>query len=154
MSNRGYAVSEGDAKKYRDGWDQTFGDKKPKRENVYACPECGCEDIEGTAWIHLNSGNETGGEPPDDDYFCPDCELREGDGHVRNVAMFDRNDPDRKNTLTTYPEFVPVPKKYRVVCGVNRVDGISLHEANTFALKWRDEENEALIEEMGGGRAE
>lgn len=111
--SRGYAVSDSDAKKYREGWDQIFGKKDPEDvsegEMVYACPECGCEDIEGTAWIHLNSGEDSGSEPPGDEYFCPACDLRTGDGHV-GIAMFFRNDPTRKNQLRSHPEFVPVFK--------------------------------------------
>lgn len=45
------------------------------RAPEYRCPNCGGKDVEGTAWIHLNSGEEVDGDPPydHDGYCCPDC---------------------------------------------------------------------------------
>jgi len=59
------------------------------REGMYACPECGCADIEGTAWIHLNTGGVTGDEPPNDDYWCPACME-----HYGRVAILDKDGND------------------------------------------------------------
>lgn len=41
---------------------------------VYVCPDCGCRDIQMTAWVYVNTGVQTQDEPPDDDYYCPVCE--------------------------------------------------------------------------------
>lgn len=41
---------------------------------VYVCSDCGCIDVEGTAWIHLNTDALSDGDPPLDDYWCPRCE--------------------------------------------------------------------------------
>lgn len=107
MSDRGYAVSKGDDKKYRDNWAQTFGKKKPKEDRAYACEECGCEDVEGTCWIHLNSGEPSNSEPPSDIHWCPACESE------TSLALFDRNDPKRKNIWSSMTcKHVPVFKGY------------------------------------------
>jgi hypothetical protein len=53
-------------------------------ERLYRCPECGGTDVNGTAWIHLNTNEDTGDEPPTDDYWCPDCE--DHFGRVCDVA--------------------------------------------------------------------
>jgi len=41
---------------------------------LFACYVCGSPDVEGTGWIHLNSGEEAEGEPPSDAIWCPQCE--------------------------------------------------------------------------------
>jgi hypothetical protein len=43
-------------------------------EELYVCPDCGCPDIEGTTYIHLNTERIVGSEPPRDTYWCPCCE--------------------------------------------------------------------------------
>jgi hypothetical protein len=58
------------------------------REGLYVCPECGCADVEGTAWVHLNSGKDTGGDPPLDDYWCPACQE-----HYGRVEILGSGDP-------------------------------------------------------------
>lgn len=44
-------------------------------DGKWACPDCGSFDIEGSAWVHLNTGAQMGGDPPSGDYFCPACAL-------------------------------------------------------------------------------
>lgn len=39
----------------------------------WACPECGCTDVQGTAWYEINQGLMTADEGPLDDYWCPGC---------------------------------------------------------------------------------
>lgn len=58
--------------------EQTTTDADSPFTLIYRCPACGGTDVEGTTWIHLNSGKDTGGEPPSDDYWCPDCEDHYG----------------------------------------------------------------------------
>jgi len=43
------------------------------RRAIFRCGRCGCPDVEGTAWIVLNTNRVTGSEPPDDDIWCPTC---------------------------------------------------------------------------------
>ena len=50
---------------------------------LYACPECGCTDIETSAWIHVNTGTNTEGEGPSSYDFCPQCELHMGGGSFK-----------------------------------------------------------------------
>lgn len=52
----------------------------------YQCPTCGCQDVEGTAWMHLNSGKEADGDPPRDEYWCPQCEDT-----FRRVCLVERS---------------------------------------------------------------
>jgi hypothetical protein len=53
-------------------------------DGMYVCPECGCWDIEGTEWVHLNTGRLVGSEPPSEDYWCPACEE-----HYDRVAILE-----------------------------------------------------------------
>ena len=71
------------------GTDAPARTKIEAREGMYVCPECGCADIEGTAWIYLNTGGETGGDPPTDDYWCPACME-----HYGRVAILDKDGND------------------------------------------------------------
>ena len=45
---------------------------------LWVCPDCGCADIQGTAWLHLNSWRALDGDPPSDDYWCPACDEHVG----------------------------------------------------------------------------
>lgn len=47
--------------------------RSPSRP-LFCCPECGCTDIQFTAWVHANTGEPTGDEGPTDDTWCPQCE--------------------------------------------------------------------------------
>lgn len=38
------------------------------------CSECGCEDIQATAWIHANTGEVLNDDGPTDQLWCPECE--------------------------------------------------------------------------------
>ena len=42
---------------------------------LYGCPDCGCTDIEGTAWVHINDNRLLNCEPPNSEYWCPQCET-------------------------------------------------------------------------------
>lgn len=54
------------------------------------CDLCGSTNIQGTAWIYLNEPDrEVGGEPPDDDTFCDDCQSHDtGRHHVHERPLF------------------------------------------------------------------
>lgn len=43
-------------------------------DEVYRCPVCGCGDVQGTAWIVLNTGRLADGDPPSEDIYCPKCD--------------------------------------------------------------------------------
>lgn len=49
----------------------------------WACQECGCTDIQGTAWIEINSDIPNQDDPPTDYGFCPQCEQTSGDGSFK-----------------------------------------------------------------------
>lgn len=42
---------------------------------LWACEECGCTDVEGTAWVKLNGEEFADGDPPTDQVWCPNCEI-------------------------------------------------------------------------------
>ena len=44
----------------------------------YACPDCGCTDVETSAWINVNTGQPTNDEGPLDAVFCPQCDQEVG----------------------------------------------------------------------------
>jgi len=50
---------------------------KSRKVNYYACPECGCTDVEVAAWVKDNTGEVvgTGDEGPRDQAYCPQCEA-------------------------------------------------------------------------------
>ncbi len=41
---------------------------------VYVCNDCGSPDVQGSAWIALNSNVIFNDEPPTDYYYCPFCD--------------------------------------------------------------------------------
>lgn len=45
---------------------------------TWICDECGSQNVQGTAWVHLNSNTIVQGDPPDDDYWCEDCDEHVG----------------------------------------------------------------------------
>lgn len=62
-------------------------------QQYYACPHCGCTDIQLQVWQHANSGevyDEAGGYN-----WCPRCEDKTGDGEVGYMVMVDKPDPHR-----------------------------------------------------------
>lgn len=40
---------------------------------LWACTECGCTDVQETAWIEMNGGEVQGDEGPLEQQFCPQC---------------------------------------------------------------------------------
>ena len=47
--------------------------------NNWVCARCGSAEIESLDWVRVNDGEVMGGNdtPPDDDYWCPECEIHE-----------------------------------------------------------------------------
>lgn len=45
----------------------------PGDRPVYVCSVCGKTDIERSAWVDYNTGEETGSDPPIDDVWCWNC---------------------------------------------------------------------------------
>jgi hypothetical protein len=58
----------------------------PARVGMYACAECGCVDVQGTAWVKLNGDKLVDDEPPTLDYWCPACEDHHGWVHIVEAA--------------------------------------------------------------------
>jgi hypothetical protein len=54
--------------------------KSRQQEKYFACQECGCTDVQMTAWLDVNSDIANQDEPPTDQSFCPQCEQDQGDG--------------------------------------------------------------------------
>jgi hypothetical protein len=52
------------------------------REFDWVCPECGSDDCEMTAWVHVNSNEICDGEGPGERYWCPTCE-----DHPRRLVL-------------------------------------------------------------------
>jgi hypothetical protein len=44
------------------------------RELDWVCPECGSDECEMTAWVHVNSNEICDGEGPGERHWCPTCE--------------------------------------------------------------------------------
>lgn len=61
---------------------RSIANREAEPKDVWTCDECGSQNVQGTAWIHLNSNTIVQGDPPDDDYWCEDCDNGEG-AHVR-----------------------------------------------------------------------
>ena len=71
---------------------------KPRKQAQYfACPECGCTDIEMTAWVDVNSDQPNQDEPPRDDGWCPQCgDGGDGELHKCRFDMVDERKPFAK----------------------------------------------------------
>jgi hypothetical protein len=39
------------------------------------CEVCYCPQLQATSWYEMNTGEDTGGDPPRDDVYCPNCET-------------------------------------------------------------------------------
>lgn len=44
------------------------------RVGMFCCRNCGCVDIQGTAWVEMNSNRLVSDEGPSNDIWCPGCE--------------------------------------------------------------------------------
>ncbi len=51
-------------------------------KTYYCCPECGCTDIQMSAWVYCNTLVNTQDEGPLDELYCPQCEHETGDGNI------------------------------------------------------------------------
>lgn len=92
------------------------------RPGLFACIECGCIDVQGTAWVDLNANEMLPDDPPDDDIWCPNCE--EHYNRVRIVgdlmdddqepAPFTLVEPQEPHTVIN----VTVPQQVREALGI------------------------------------
>jgi len=71
---------------------------------MYVC-ECGCWDVEGTEWVHLNTGRLVGSEPPSEDYWCPACEE-----HQERVAILEADGTNAEDKYTPFKLVGAEPK--------------------------------------------
>jgi hypothetical protein len=57
-----------------------------------ACPDCGCTDVQYTAWVYANTGLNTNDESPTEYAYCPQCDnadLRDRDlVHVATLKPY------------------------------------------------------------------
>ena len=60
-----------------------------------ACPECGCTDVECTAWVCVNSDEVSCGDAPSDNAWCPQCEYNgiDSDMKYRNLVEVSEEKP-------------------------------------------------------------
>ena len=63
------------------------------RPGLYACIECGCIDVQGTAWVELNKNEMLPDEPPNDDIWCPNCEEHYSRVRIVGDLMDDDEEP-------------------------------------------------------------
>ena len=75
---------------------RSIANREAEPKDVWTCDECGSEHVQGTAWIHLNSNTIVQGDPPDDDYWCEDCDGGFG-AHV-TATCGPRKTPDHPAT--------------------------------------------------------
>lgn len=71
------------------------GSKEDLETSYYACPECGCTDVECTAWISVNSEQVSSGDAPTDNAWCPQCEYNgvESDMKSRHLVEVSKAKP-------------------------------------------------------------
>lgn len=62
-------------------WATQAGDYVEPQPPYWACPECGCTDVHGTAWIELNTDRLTQDEPPTSGLWCPQCDSNGREGY-------------------------------------------------------------------------
>lgn len=71
-------------------------DESP-RHRYDACPECGCTDVEVSAWINANSLQVIDGEGPTSNAWCPQCEVDGLDGNMRSQDLVQVDEPQPFN---------------------------------------------------------
>jgi hypothetical protein len=58
-----------------------------------ACPECGCTDVEVSAWVNANTDEVINSEGPTDNAWCPQCEVNGLDGNMRSRDLVQVDEP-------------------------------------------------------------
>lgn len=55
---------------------------------LWACEECGCTDIQMTAWVDMNGERirAKGDDGPRTNMWCPQCEEQTGEGEVKYAS--------------------------------------------------------------------
>ena len=73
------------------------GQKPPQ---LYACPRCGCTDVQWTSWVDANTGALSDDDAPTDYGFCPQCETNGYDGSMKqsDFVLVDKAQPFTKET--------------------------------------------------------
>lgn len=71
-----------------------------EKQTLFVCPECGCQNVECTAWINANTDEimNSGADGPLDDYWCPVCEDHVGYMETAEVEV--EAPPTREDVLT------------------------------------------------------
>lgn len=95
-------------------FDQRPCTKEKTQDSYLACPECGCTDVEITAWVCANTDKISDGDGPGDQAWCPQCEANGVDGsmkeghleHVDTAKPFVQ--PDEISTVRC-PPAAPLP---------------------------------------------
>jgi hypothetical protein len=76
------------------------GTKDATRE-YYACPECGCTDIQCTAWVDVNAERIHNGDAPfDDKLWCPQCADKGYEGTFKS-GFVEKTDTEKPLVCST-----------------------------------------------------
>ena len=77
----------------------------------YACADCGCTDVEVSAWVNVNTSIDTGDDGPTDQTYCPQCGFWgfEGIGKWRHLVEVRAECPfsqerEMPESLANFPE--------------------------------------------------
>ena len=75
-------------------WATQAADWIEPKPPYWACPECGCTDVHGTAWIELNTDRLTQDEPPTSGLWCPQCDHNGMEGYFeKGLEQTDKLQP-------------------------------------------------------------
>ena len=66
---------------------------RKRTELLLACPDCGCTDIRGTAWVDVNTFDALDGDPPTSELYCPECSESGFDGIFKGPVATDEKRP-------------------------------------------------------------
>jgi len=68
-----------------------------EKKSYQACPDCGCTDIECSAWVNVNNDEVSSSDPPNDTAWCPQCSYNgmEGTMKYRHLVTVDKLQPVR-----------------------------------------------------------
>jgi hypothetical protein len=136
-------------------------DPGAKPRKIYECAECGCTEIQSTAWIVMNTGEDAGGDAPTEQVWCPDCnadsEAIESDAACDVLDAFEEQ--MRANLFEVWPNGGSCESWARSI-GPNGQTTIRVTEAEGFALPrsdadlvligvYSDEDDGETLEQVG-----
>lgn len=63
--------------------DHSAAKEDQRNARLYACPTCGCTDVQYTCWVEANYERIINDEPPTDYAYCPQCEVNGDEPSMR-----------------------------------------------------------------------